>query len=301
MGFERFNKLVLAALLATLALCAAINYAVNPYGLFGDVAGRAYAVRGTERTEKYLFSFNYIPANFDGLLIGSSISDNWDTSALSLGRVYNASLKGGNISEEAIIAGNVLRRRPPRTILFVIYPFITASTGRQSGHMIPQEYWAALGSVQLLDTYLAGWAIERRLVAQTATPSGQDRFVAPPAPKPAPGRVRQVIERFPVDERAVAEYGALLALARQAGARIFGVIPLVPRSSDPYQAKAFAGYNSRMKRLFLPSEPVIDLNECPELSAIALDDRSFQDGSHYTTEAAARLMAVLDQKLAAAK
>lgn len=35
----------------------------NDYGLFEDVTGKSFEVMGNERTDKLLFSFNYIPEN----------------------------------------------------------------------------------------------------------------------------------------------------------------------------------------------------------------------------------------------
>src|SRR6185295_18204642 len=74
------------------------NYNLDYYGLFRDAKDRSLTFYSNERTSKYLYGFNYIPANFDGLLIGTSASLNWDPSAIKGYRIYNASISGGNIS-----------------------------------------------------------------------------------------------------------------------------------------------------------------------------------------------------------
>ena len=68
---------VFATLTLTLVVASALagaNRLVNRYGVFGDVRGRQLVVGENDRTTKYLFARNYIPSNFDGLLLGSSIT-----------------------------------------------------------------------------------------------------------------------------------------------------------------------------------------------------------------------------------
>jgi hypothetical protein len=297
MGFKRFNVCVTAAVLAVVTLFAASSYWVNIYGLFGEVRGKSYSVLGTERTAKYLFSFNYIPSNFDSLLIGSSISDNWDVSSLRLGRFYNASISGGNISEEALIAENVFRRRPLKTALFVIYPYLTETYGRKSGYMTPQEYWSALGSVQLLSAYASEWAIDRGLLRQDSTPSGQFVFEAQHGPVAALARMNAAEDEFPVDDRAINQYRDLLAAARTNGARVIGVIPVVSKSFEDLHGAAFTRYNAKIRSLFLRGETIIDLNAVRELDGLRCDASNFPDGNHLTTAAAAEVMRMFDAHL----
>src|ERR1043166_9065165 len=83
---------VFATLTLTVVVASAVagaNRLVNRYGGFGDVRGRQLVVGENDRTTKYLFARNYIPSNFDGLLLGSSITGNWNTAAIRSHRVYN--------------------------------------------------------------------------------------------------------------------------------------------------------------------------------------------------------------------
>src|SRR5205814_8068030 len=93
------------------------------------------------------------PKNFDGVLVGSSISGNWNTANIRGYRVYNASLSGGNAAEEALILDNVLDRGRIRLAIFIVHPAMGDGHDPKSGSMNPQEYWGALGSIPLLQSY----------------------------------------------------------------------------------------------------------------------------------------------------
>lgn len=299
MDFKRFNILVLGTLATVIALCVGSSYCINIYGLYGNVTGRELTVLGTERTAKYLLSFNYIPSNFNGLLVGSSITDNWDTSAIHTGRIYNASLSGGNISEEALIVENAFRRRPFKTALFVIFPYMTATYGRKSGNMAPNEYWAGLGSVQLIEAYVSWWAQHNGLAQQTSTPFGQNRFAEL---KLGHAEVLEKLakeEAVTFDERAVAQYRELLGKARINGASVVGIVPLVSKDFEAAKGKSYREYLQMMGKLFGPGEPILDLNACPELAALRQDEAAFPDGVHLAPWAADRCVETIDRWLRA--
>ena len=296
MNFKWFNGLVLGVVATGTFLCVAINYKINTFGVFGDVKGRSYSVSGSERTAKYLFSFNYIPSNFDGILIGSSISDNWNTSSLHMGHVYNASISGGNISEEGLILENVLKRGSLKNVLFVIHPYLTESFGCKSGQMNPSDYWSTLGSVLLFNAYIEK-AFSRG--EPLTTPYGQFRFPDPKAPLAALKGMSEVTSGFPVDERAMAVYGDLLRKARQSGARVIGVIPLIYLPELRSKSQAYASYQARVRALFLAGELVIDLNQQKELESTQANSTNFPDGVHYTTATAEKVSLALDRALRA--
>lgn len=69
---------IVGALAAAAALCW-LNYRVDLYGLFGKDHDRSGMVYSNERSGKYLLSLRYVPEHCDSLLVGSSVTDNWDT------------------------------------------------------------------------------------------------------------------------------------------------------------------------------------------------------------------------------
>ena len=142
-----------APTIAAVAVGAWVNYRIDLYGVFGRNDGAARVAYTNERANKYLLSMRYVPERFDALLVGTSVTDNWDTAKIGAFRVYNGSLSGGNISEGKLIVDNALATKTPRAILFCVYPYLTETHGRKRSGMDTREFLGALGSLQLLRDY----------------------------------------------------------------------------------------------------------------------------------------------------
>jgi len=291
---RRWNLMVLVIVGFVALVTAATNYRINFYGLFGDVTGKRLFVYDNERTTKYLFSYNYIPRNFDGLLIGSSASANWNTSDLSGIRMYNASINGANISEEVLIANQVLQRSRPRLVLLLIHPYLTESYGRKSGFMNPQEYWGSLGSIQLFRGYWSRWAVEHGSLRREFNEFGADDFVVPPGAAAVMPGIKPA--SFFVDERALQQYRELLERSRVGGARVAGVIPPTGMQLWNSSRSAYLDYGVKIKALFQPGEPIIDLNT-PELDEFRSNPANFQDGVHLASRATAQVVQIINARL----
>ena len=152
-----FKKFFYSSVLISICIITAIvlfNVYVNEYGLFGNTKGMSINIWNNERTSKYLLSFNYIPTNFEGILIGPSVSDNLDTKKISGFKIYNASIDGGNISELKYIVENVIQRGNLKFIIICLSPYITKDHGPKTSDISQQKYWGALGSKEILYRYL---------------------------------------------------------------------------------------------------------------------------------------------------
>ncbi|MET3130536.1 hypothetical protein AAKU55_000793 [Oxalobacteraceae bacterium GrIS 1.11] len=283
----KFLTLVLSAA----GLIAATNYAVDFYGLFQDPSGKKLVSYSNERTAKYLFSYRYIPANFDGILIGSSISANWDMSKIHGAHLYNASISGGNISEEKLIADNVLARKNIKMVIFCIHPYLTETHGRKSGYMDTREYWGALGSIQLFREYANLLLARSHPLEAKFDENGRFDFEAEAAlaakaqPHPGPKEMSAATTSFTVDEKAYVEYAQLVASARANGARIVAFIPPIYAGVYNVDPAKYEAYFARMSALFLPNERVLNFNR-PAYASYTGSAATFFDGSHLTTEAA---------------
>lgn len=294
MRYKAFNLLVYGMVLAAAGMVAALDMAVDPYGLFHGDRGRSCVVNYNERTTKYLFAHRYIPEQFDALLVGSSITANWDTSGVRGCALYNGSLNGGNISEGRLIAEQVIRRRPPRLLLMTIHPYLTETYGRKTGSMVESEFWGALGSHQLLLCYGHALATRFGWLRRTSNAYGQDDF-DPPA---RPAGVPPAPEPYHVDARALAEYAGLLEQARQAKVRIVGVIPPVEEAFGRPRQGFLQDYYRQVLPLFRNDEPIIDFNT-PEDLPMRSAPGNFTDGVHLSRATAAGTVSLLEQRLRA--
>jgi hypothetical protein len=307
-GGRRFvvSTLVLAA--AVGAVLTAINWRINAYGVFGDPPGESRTVISNERQTKYLFSFNYIPGNFDALLVGSSIASNIDTSKIHGMRMYNAALSGGNITEESLIAENALRRGHLRFLVAFLNPYLVQTNGRKAGGMSPRDFWGALGSTDLMSSYLGGLAIRTGLVHQRFTAEGMQDISdlqRPPADVEgalnaarAPGNAAQEISEFALDATALEQLAELAQLARARGAAVIWVFAPVYSPTYDMRRPAYRKFEDRIRALAKPGELIINFND-GSFAALTTRANSFLDGVHLSNGAALEVARTLDQFLAA--
>src|ERR1035438_230116 len=116
----RWILLTFATIMTAVGVSAAIGYAVDPYGLWRDPTGRKLTVYDFERKAKFLLSRRYVPANFDGLIVGSSCSANWNVPMLAGAHIYNESLPGGTVAEEQIVVNQALLKGHYRLVVVVL-------------------------------------------------------------------------------------------------------------------------------------------------------------------------------------
>jgi len=290
MNPRSWNIIVIALTVLLAATAAILDYERNFFGVFGDVKGQRYLVYDNERTTKYLFGYNYIPSNFDGILIGSSISRNWNTGEITGVRMYNLSMDGANISEESLIVDQVLHRRHPKIAIILIFPYLTETSGRKSGFMNTQEYWGALGSVQLLRAYGHKWLIDHGKVREDFNEFGA-RDDEPPHGQPN----LQAHAEFVIDPGALNDYSDVLARLRSSGTKIVGVIPPTEIEHWNLDRGAYLAYYSRVLPMFHADEPVINLQT--DLEIVVKDKSNFVDGYHLSNAAAQEVVHAINARL----
>src|SRR5205823_11795187 len=118
MSSRRWLVVTVATTLAAVALAVGANSALDIYGLFRDPTGRALPVYGNERVAKYLLGRRYVQANFDGVLIGSSVSANWSVGPMHSARLSNGRGNGGTrVGDEARL-DKVLETGGPGSLAF---------------------------------------------------------------------------------------------------------------------------------------------------------------------------------------
>jgi hypothetical protein len=295
---RRFLVTLLASVLLVCGALAAINVRLDVYAAFGDARGKERRVVTEERWTKYMYTFNYIPANFDGLLIGSSIGDNLDTSRIRGYRVYNACLAGGSGAEADRMTSSALAHGMKLRLLLVSLDVqMLKDASLKAGGMEPRDYWSALGSTHLLVEYAAEAGVRAGLLPDPWSAYGvQDYEKAGLRHVDAELATNEHRNLTPeerlvrTDDSALRELGALLARARDRGARIVGFLP--PLYEPIYRLRDVHPLERAARALLTEGERVVDFNDgtFPEITT---DPASFLDGAHLTNAGAAKVTEAL--------
>jgi hypothetical protein len=293
---KQFIGLVFAGLIAAGAVIVPLNMCADIYGLFRSAAGRRVVVSGEARTSKYLHSFRYIPENFDGVLLGSSVSENLATKDFRGYRIYNASINGGNVEDVKPIADNIYRRGNLKLTILCIHRYLTNDHARKTDLMTPKQYWGALGSPQLLTAYLSRVAVRLGLVPSKFDEYGSVDYGS----EPGADSVRKSIEttvaelqrgtatvgNYYIDPVALADLKDVIATARRHSRQLVIVYPPVPEPVLALRAAEYARYRDTINALLYPQDLVVDFNGAG-YEGIRTNPANFVDAVHLSKAGAA--------------
>jgi hypothetical protein len=285
---------------ATLFLLVAVvllNMSIDIYGIFRSAKGRHLSVYGDERIAKYLLSEKYVPENFDTLLVGSSVSANWNTSGIDALRVYNESLDGGNIVEEKAIADQALSNSHIRAAILIVHPYLTSSHEFETVRLTPRENLAALGSQSLLDAYKSEVRVKFHLEKQEFDEFGTDDFGdIPQKMNPHLKKLMAPGTEFSIDGPAMAGYRALVDELHSSNIQIIYVIPPVLESIYFSKAGAFANYSHTVMENKREGDRVIDFTS-DEFVDFRSNPGNFKDGVHLTNQSAQEVVAIINDRV----
>lgn len=300
-GGKRFIVVTLGVTLGTCLLIALINWRINFYGVFGDVRGQSRVIVANEHQTRYLYSFNYIPTNFNALLVGSSIASNLDPSLIHGVRMYNAAIAGGNITQERLIAEHALQRGHFKLLVICINPYLVLTHGRKTGGMEARDEWAALGSADLISSYLGAAVIHFGLMKNRFTADGMQHLEAaglpPPAKQPVGSEPSVADEPFALDPIALAELSQLIQLGHEVGASVVGVFTPVYLPQYRARLKGYADFEARIREILPPGDRLINLND-GSFEELTRRPEYFLDRVHLRSEGARETMRAIDRSLA---
>lgn len=273
-----------------------VTYQLDVYGLLRDPHGRRlatsvlYSPMTDDRIFKYIANHRYVPANFDGVIIGSSSSANWYPNLIHSYNLYDESVIGGKASEEKILIDQLPPDAHFRVALCAISPYIV--NGHDLSHGLGQvTRMEPLGSIDSLAEELAKVLTELHLRPQTYFADGSHRFPEKQHLDP------QVMDTsyFQIDPASLAAYRSLILDLQARGARIIYVEP-------PMYLPVYGNFTQFQQTIdsilaALPPGPTINFI-APEYSAFNSDPKNFTDGLHLSPEGATRISTMLDQKLA---
>lgn len=286
-------------------LCAvALSVTINEFGLYGDVQGKEYRIWAYERATKYLFSTNYIPANFDSVMLGPSVSDVMlDTRKITSARMYNLSLNGGNICELKKLYDNVAERKHLKSIVLFVSPFILKDCAMKTTEINPQVKQSALGSIFSLRFYLMKLKAMRSPAEDpfreswwgfrlnNTTPPGYDHKQA----------IEKLVDKgfdldMDIDPQAAQALKDIMKTAVSQGSRIVVVYPPMPHPLYVQIEKKYAHFRNQTEKLLPPNCTIIDFNAEKYLS-LNSDLGNYHDPSHLNEQGAAMVLKVLDRNL----
>ena len=249
-GFIITTVLLLVSIVAS-------NYYLDFYGMYRDSKGRELRVYTNDRLSKYLLSLNYIPSNFDGLLIGSSATESYDLTKIDNFRIYNTSVSAGNATEAKLIADNVFSVTPMKIVIFSMNPYLTFRHGTLRNSMHSRERWRTLFSTQALITEAAALLYSLFGIGSSTDAWGRKRLPMDSNPENQwPDLNHSVYLR--TNEDAFDEYENLIKTARLQGARVIGFNPPMYSKKYHLEKDLYDSYTRRVSSIFMPNEQIID-------------------------------------------
>ncbi len=146
MIFKKYLIQLIAIGILFPGLFIVFNYIQDDFGLFRDpTLGKRIWYH--EKTSKFLLSYRYIGENFDGVIVGSSVSANLNPNLLANYKLYNLSMTGGNISEIKWALDILFENNQLQYLVICLYPYMTKNSGRKGKQIQAKEYWGSLFSV----------------------------------------------------------------------------------------------------------------------------------------------------------
>jgi len=286
----------LASIAGAASAVAGANALVDIYGVFRATPGRRLVPYGEERVAKYLLSARYVPENFNAVLIGSSVSANWNTGKLGAFRVYNESINGANIVEEGALLDSALSRPGIRLVLFVAHPYLTDSHDFKTVELSRKTYWGAFGSDYLRGAYTDWLRVRFGHMQLTSDEFGTDNFEAPNELSPDLKRILRPGEDFAVDPQALQAYRETISSVRARHVQMVFIVP--PLYEKLYAAKreAFRKYLEMLRTFLTPEDQLIDFTS-GRYSGLRENGDNFTDGVHLRRSAADETMGMIDARL----
>lgn len=283
----------LAAVLIFGGGIVALNIVVDMYGLFRPTQGRRLGVFGDERVAKYLLSMRYVPENFNAILIGASISDNWDVTAIDKLRVYNGSLNGGNIVEEKAVIEAALARPGISVVMILVHPALTYSHEFFTVDMTPDLARTALGSLSLWDAYKDMINVRLGRIPRLLDYAGTWTYLDPHSEMNIHMKRMWSAPDFTVDASAWRAYRDLVATLHSRGVQIVFIVP--PTSEQLLMTKRvpMQRYLQRMRSELGTGDLWIDFLT-PAHEDFCRNRANFSDGVHFTPDGARQVVAYIN-------
>ncbi len=291
MDYKKFLLTYASISIILLGLIVGINAYIDIYGLFRGAKERKVYIN--ERTSKYLFSFRYIPENFEGFIIGPSLSANLNPEQIKDYKIYNASIMGANITELSYLMNNIMEKGHMKFAIICLDPYLTKDHGKKSANIDPKEYYGALGSTNLIKTYLLYFVRKYNLSPKRYAPNlhntvGWDNFeLETPNINPQKAIDEKVAlknyENTLIDSVAYLELDTALQNLRKHNIKIIGYFSPVPYKLYQLGKTDYQKFENKIMALFHQNDILINLND--EVYKNITDDyKTYIDHGHLSAQ-----------------
>lgn len=282
---------VILFIIISLIIVGGINIYIDFYGLFRSHTGVKKYVYHNEMTTKYLLSYDYIPSNFNGILLGPSLSDNVNTANISNKdvRYYNASIMGANISELGKVLRNVVSKGDIKSVILCLHPYITKDFGDKSVKLDDKLYYSAFTSLNLYQSY--AFYIIRKLQlfpnkysTYQCTEYGTNDYNSSFKVSDIEAKINEEVEihkgeKIEVNDQAFQELRNVIELLRDNHVKVSGYFHPLPQQILESNIEETRNYQKRVKELFDESELIIDFNSY-EYESFRKDYDNYIDHGH---------------------
>lgn len=276
----------------------ALQLWMDDFGLWG-VRNQA-RVWTLERTSKHLMSYNYVPENFQGVLVGPSYSNNVDPRWITNYKTYNLSLNGANIAELKPLIENVVTSGKMQYLILCLHPFLTKSSRIQTNEIDPDDLWRSVFSTLPLTFY------KERVMNYLG--KGEPRYAGSDwghnnynvdtqvddFEAYADKKLEQILQRggdkIHLDSQAIRDLEYIIKLAKSYDVPVFAYYyPVYKPWFNVWQENGeWARYRHVMDRLLGDESIVWDMNT-PAYDALTTQASSYSDG--HLSESGGRLVA----------
>lgn len=300
------RQFLAAATLLTTALCGLVaytNFRLDPLGVFaiGPSERRISIPITNERFVKYMLAQNYIPNNFDALLIGGSNSDNLPVDVTSEETIYNGSLNASNVQEMLPLVERATRDSEVKTIYYCLSPYQFKNAYYKTNVRMETVGREAWGSITLLRFYSARSGLLGPAKAHNnASGVMHDDFYLPFTNwwEKYETSQQRAPKTFPFALGAAQQLSEIGRLCRERNIRLVPFLhPRPVLLYEKFEKVAMEDFASKAASLL--GVPVLNPNVSGTASMreFLAEPRHFRDGQHFTKEGAATLWPELYQWL----
>jgi len=284
-------RCTLVVILLTVVLVA-INAYVDLYGLFRPVAGRSISIYSDERTAKYLLAHRYVPENFEGYILGPSLSANINPKEIHEYKIYNLSMMGANITEQKAVVDKALEYKAPKFVLVCLHPYLTHDSGMKTGMINPKEYYGALGSMSLYKTYAIRFVRDHNLMpgkypADQYNDYGYNHYDNILQTMPVEEKIKEQLKRpdaikTHIDSVAMTEFVALMNEFKARNVQVIGYFHPLPFVLYDKFRQPLELYKQEMRKV-MPGARIVDFNT-PDYEFFTKDLSNYIDHGHLSVK-----------------